>query len=402
MYEKGSRREPVSFPKVVATRCRLEEDIPTAIDSLFDNLDNDILLKLFKPGFKVLIKPNIVNNMPPSSGVITKPEIVEAVIKKVQSFGALPIIAEGQVHGIKSDGFSASGLKKIAEKNGISLVDLNQDAPVEVKIEKGKILKKVKVAKTVLECDKIISLPVMKTNIAVLVTLSLKNMIGILVAFEKHKVHLNGLSGINQCIVDLNTRFRPDLTITDGIIGMEGDGPTNGKPIRPGVLLASFDPVAADSAACHIMGINPKSVKYLRLAEEEKLGSTHYELIGPSLSEIKIDYELPTTYRSKLRLLGINRFEPFFMWLINKHSYIRIDETKCNGCGVCKEICPSRVITVVQGKAVVNRKECLKCICCQEVCSVGAPTLTGWINLRNKFFGAWVFGKDKESINQTK
>jgi len=110
-------------------------------------------------------------------------------------------------------------------------------------------------------------MPKLKTHHWAGVTLSLKNMFGIVpgscYGWPKNVLHW---AGIDNSILDINAASRPDFAIVDGIVGMEGNGPIQGTPKRCGVLVFGDDPVAVDATCCRVMGLRPEKVKYLNAA----------------------------------------------------------------------------------------------------------------------------------------
>jgi uncharacterized protein (DUF362 family) len=117
------------------------------------------------------------------------------------------------------DAFTRSGTSDVADRLGIDYIDLNRDDAVDVAIPGCYVMDRVKIAKTVVESDVIISVPVLKTHRRTIVTLSLKNMKGVMPSREKRKTHQLGLE---RAIVDLNTVVKPDFTVVDGLVGLGG------------------------------------------------------------------------------------------------------------------------------------------------------------------------------------
>jgi uncharacterized protein (DUF362 family) len=128
-------------------------------------------------------------------------------------------------------------------------------------------LKRLYFPRTVLEADYIVSLPKLKTHHWAGVTLSLKNMFGIVpgccYGWPKNVLHWAGITG---SILDINSTVRPDFAIVDGIIGMEGNGPIQGTPKASGVLILGNDPVAVDATCARVMGLAPERIDYLAKA----------------------------------------------------------------------------------------------------------------------------------------
>jgi hypothetical protein len=152
------------------------------------------------------------------------------------------------------------------------------------------------VDETVPSCDFIISLAKMKTHCETLVSLSLKNMKGV-ISEDRERLRFH-LLDVNRCLVDLNRVFRPHLAIVDGLVALEGIGPLlPGRPKPLGLLVGGIDPVAVDSVCVRIMGKNPADIRHLALASEAGLGTTDIESIriaGPAIDEVRPEsYEFP-------------------------------------------------------------------------------------------------------------
>src|SRR5215471_13780594 len=146
--------------------------------------------------------------------------------------------------------------------------DLNLDDVERVRLEtRATRLKELYLPKTVLGVDFLVSMAKLKTHHWAGVTLSMKNLFGIVpgscYGWPKNVLHWAGIDG---SILDINAAARPDFAIVDGVLGMEGNGPIQGTPKACGVLVFGDDPVAVDATCCRIMGFNPLKVKYLAQA----------------------------------------------------------------------------------------------------------------------------------------
>jgi uncharacterized protein (DUF362 family) len=149
-----------------------------------------------------------------------------------------------------------------------TFVDLNVDDVKRVALgTRASRLKELFLPKTVLGVDFLVSMPKLKTHHWAGVTLSLKNMFGIVpgscYGWPKNVLHW---AGIDSSILDINAAARPDFAIVDGILGMEGNGPIQGTPKPSGVVVLGDDPVAVDATCCRVMGLRPEKVKYLDAA----------------------------------------------------------------------------------------------------------------------------------------
>lgn len=257
--------------------------------------------KLIFPHSRVLIKPNLSAALPARSGVTTDPRVVTALIHLVREAGAKEIlVGESAVVGFDAgEIFDALKVRSLFEKAGARVVNLDRDQPVEVKVPRGEVLKKVRIWRTAYESDVLISVPKMKTHFQTVVTLSLKNMKGTVTDGSKRIIHRIGVPvkkqeefGLDQGIVDLNTVICADLSVIDATVSLEGfvPGPRLvGNPVRMDTLIAGFDPVAVDAVGCRVIGLDPGEVRHIRLAHERKLGrmlSREIEVMGRSVDSV--------------------------------------------------------------------------------------------------------------------
>jgi uncharacterized protein (DUF362 family) len=221
-------------------------------------------------GKRVVLKPNLVEFDP--AGVInTHPAVIAAAIDAFRRLGARSVVvAEGPGHRRDTEHLVvASGLQAVLQEHQVAYVDLNWDEvrPIAVR-SRFTALDQFYFPQTVLSADLLVSMPKLKTHHWAGVTLSLKNLFGIipgaLYGWPKNVLHW---AGINESILDINSTLPvPTFAIVDGIVGMEGNGPIQGAPKRAGVLVFGDDPVAVDASAARLMGLAPEKVPYLKTA----------------------------------------------------------------------------------------------------------------------------------------
>jgi uncharacterized protein (DUF362 family) len=235
------------------------------------------LSSIITPNSQVLVKPNLVTPIESGTGVITDCQVTEAVIRlALECRPKRVVIGEGSGYGYDVigaradtwDAFKRSGTYEVAERLGIDCVDLNREPSVSVEIPDYFVMDRVLIAKTVIESDVIISVPVLKTHRRTIITLSLKNMKGVMPGREKRKTHQLGLE---RAIVDLNQIVKPHFTIVDGLVGLGGlwEGE---DAAHMNLILAGQDPVAVDAVGARVMGFDPTRILMLDLAAEKKLG----------------------------------------------------------------------------------------------------------------------------------
>ena len=222
------------------------------------------LCKLRLQGKRVLIKPNLVE-FDRAAAINTDVRLVAAVVELARSLGAAEIrIGEGPGHRRDTFGLAeeAGYFKEISGFERL-FTDLNRDDVVARPgfLDGGKIY----LPASILDADVLISVPKLKTHHWAGVTLSMKNLFGVVpgavYGWPKNPLHY---AGIDRSIVELNRLFRNTFAIVDGIVGMEGNGPIQGAARALGAIVMSPDVVAADATCARLMGIAPGAVAYLR------------------------------------------------------------------------------------------------------------------------------------------
>ena len=243
-------------------------------------IDVELVLSVGKP---ILVKPNYVDASHPSTGITTDSRVIEGVVRFMKERGVKDVrIGEGSGFADTFEAFRVAGVDKIAEKWNVRLIDLNKDEVVEVSPPNPLALKRVKIAKTALEST-LISVPKLKLHRITGVTLSLKNMMG--TVSRKGSMH----SHLSKNIADLASIVEPSIAVIDGIIAGEGHE-TSENPVEMNLVIAGTDPVAVDAAGSAVMGVSPKDIKHLRLAEEKGLGTcdlSKIEVLGHPIESVR-------------------------------------------------------------------------------------------------------------------
>jgi len=261
-------------------------------------------------GRRVLLKPNLVEFDP--NGVInTHPAVVEAAIDAFKSLGAREVIvAEGPGHRRDNEYLlSASGLYDVIKDHRVSYVDLNTDEVRLIQLKSGFTnLKQLYLPETLFNADLLVSMPKLKTHHWAGVTLSMKNMFGVvpgaIYGWPKNALHWAGIVG---SIVDINSSLPiPRFAIVDGVVGMEGDGPLQGQQKNSGVLVMGDDLVAVDATAARLMTIEPHQVKYINLSGEF-LGNVErdkIEQIGEDVERYRQDFKVLEQFSYLKKFVG--------------------------------------------------------------------------------------------------
>lgn len=222
-------------------------------------------------GKRILLKPNLVEVIPGAVHINTHPLVVRGAVESFLHLGAAAVLV-GEGPGHVRDTMMVlelSGLGEVLREDSVRFVDLNNDATFSVSNQGGfSKLKSLSLPATVGQADFIVSLAKMKTHHWAGVTLSMKNLFGlmpgIIYGWPKNVLHW---AGIGQSILDINATVRPHFAIVDGIVGMEGDGPIMGTPKHAGVIVMGRNLTAVDATCSRIMGFQPGSVEYLSAAK---------------------------------------------------------------------------------------------------------------------------------------
>ncbi|MDX1394067.1 MAG: DUF362 domain-containing protein [Gemmatimonadota bacterium] len=256
------------------------------------------LFDLAVSGRRVVLKPNLVEFDP--RGVInTHPNLIAAAVEAFRLEGAADVvIAEGPGHRRDNEYLiEASGLGERLRDTGATFVDLNHDRVRRIELAtRFTDLGHLYLPVTVLDADLFVSMPKLKTHHWAGVTLSMKNMFGIipgaLYGWPKNVLHW---AGIEQSILDINAALTvPRFNIVDGVLGMEGNGPIQGEARDVGVLVFGEDPVAVDAAGAGLMGFDPLRIGYLSQADAF-LGNAGQDLMderGEPLSRFRTDFRV--------------------------------------------------------------------------------------------------------------
>jgi len=311
----------MSKPKVAVVKCAKPEGNDGFIAGKYTRLDSDIAVikeavakavelsigsldAIIKEGDTVLIKPNLAFQAPPESFAVVDPRTVEAVTAYVKqnSKAAKVFVGDnpslGMHVGRAKPAFEVSGMGEAARLGGADdVICFDECETIPIDIPGAKIFKKATVFKPFLDADVVINLPKMKVHLAGTVTLGLKNWNGII-----PNVHPNDQQqgahriDLGQKMADLYKVRKADLTIIDGIIGMEGQGPHAGTPIEMNLIIAGTDTCAVDAVTCSIMGFDPMEIPAVRSAGVEGLGEINLkkiDVVGEKVEDVMRHFKRP-------------------------------------------------------------------------------------------------------------
>lgn len=266
---------------VKISKLQNKEEIKNCLENILNTLKekNKVNIPI---NSNVMIKPNICLVKGYETGATVDPYIVKCLVDwilknyKVKSI----IIGEADATQLNIDlAFKVLGWEEtFAGYQNVKLLNLSKDDLIDLNLN-GLYFKNIKMSRTYMESDYLISVAKLKTHTMTGITCNLKNIYGANPIKYKAQYHKN----LDSVIYDLNKVKYPNLCLVDGIIAMEGPGPVNGIPKPTGLLIAGNDVVATDYECARIMGFNPKKISHIQMANKQKLGSSQYNAFGDSI-----------------------------------------------------------------------------------------------------------------------
>lgn len=294
-----------------------EDDIQATVSKVFDLMGG--VSSMIEKGSTVVLKPNAGHVAPPEYAVCTNPDVVRAVVREVKK--AEPgriIIAEAAAIGCDTiECFEASGITKVAEEEGVELIDIKRDKDLINIAVRGyrSNISHVKLPRFLLEADHIINLPILKAHASMVFSCALKNIKGVV----QDKVHIDmHQQNLTMAMMDVWWAVRADINIVDAIYAAGGYSPHTPVPEYIGCVLGSKDPVAVDRVCCHLTGINPDEVSYFKVASEVGLGAAtdeQIEVIGEKVEDH-----------------AINMWVPYLAGMDSWPEYTILHENACSSC----------------------------------------------------------------------
>jgi uncharacterized protein (DUF362 family)/NAD-dependent dihydropyrimidine dehydrogenase PreA subunit len=334
-----------------------------------------------RPGERVLLKPNLLAGKPPEAAVTTHPAVVRAVIQLVQAAGGTVLVGDSPGIGSQRRVAEKCGILAVIEETGAELVEFGEVQEVAA----PGLFKRFAVAAPYLAADRVINLPKLKTHEMMTLTCAVKNLFGVVVGTEKATWHLKAGSDrelFARMLLELALVRLPDLTIVDAVVGMEGDGPNNGRPRQIGALLAGVNPVAVDVIAAELVGMPKKLLWLERAAERLDVAGwdrATIETFGEPLDALRVrDFRLP--HLSDVQF-GLPRFLKNRLRHYLTSRPLPLPEG-CRLCGICRDACPPHAIEIRDGRLRIDYHRCIRCFCCRELCPTGSLGVAEGAGLR--------------------
>lgn len=338
-------------------------------------------LDFVSPGMHIVIKANLVSAMKPEEAATTHPVLLSALTGLLVERGAQVVVGDSP-GGLYTPAF----VEHVYKLSGVHAVEaaggqLNRDFS-----QKQAVLPQARVAKTIQYtayldwADAIIDFSKLKSHGMMGMSNAAKNMFGVIPGTLKPEYHYRfpDPRDFARMIVDLDEYFAPVLSITDAVVGMEGNGPTNGTPRPIGALAASHSPHKLDLLCADLLGLRRDEVPTLEAALERGLIPESVQGLtiagDPSLFRMS-DFQTLETHNSHLfRDTSHGILGRVISDFIEKalRSRPQVDTAACIGCGHCRDICPAKAIVMEHKLPKIDRQKCIHCFCCQEFCPKGA------------------------------
>lgn len=378
-------REPVYL-------CRAERYDPAVCDEAVERLFAALpCTQAIGPDTKILLKPNLLAKAAPDKAVTTHPEVLRAVLHACKRRGARceNIVVADSAGGLYYPAqmkaiYRVSGLAAVCEAEGVCAY--TECDTVTVPVPEGEVVGEFELLRPVVEADFIIDLPKLKTHVMTGLTAACKNLFGTIPGLKKAEWHMRfpDRERFGGMLIDLLGVVKPRMAILDGIVGMEGDGPSGGEPRALGLLLASEGLLNLDLAAAQLIGLDAMRVPYLAAAHSRGLCGTAFD--AADLRGDTDAFVLPTGWKLPASFQDGQAGSPDFAdtkvppalrslvhateEVLAPHPVINAD--KCIGCGKCIEICPQHTIQMQNGVSRIIPKNCIRCFCCHEMCPAKA------------------------------
>lgn len=330
---------------------------------------------------RVAIKANLVTAMNPDAAATPHPTLICELCDMLVARGAEVVVGDSP-----GGPFTPIYLNRVYSVTGVSSVTevgatLNRDYSTSrcEAFEQACVLTSFEYTSWVKNADLIINFAKLKTHGMMGMSAGVKNMFGCIPGTLKPEYHYRfpNTRDFANMMIDLNLFFKPALTIVDAVVGMEGNGPTMGKPRKIGALVASSSSYACDLICAELIGLNEERVPTLALAAERGLCPPRGEITlhGSTSGLIVSDFDNIERPNSIEFLSGLVGFKGKFVSKLFRAcmaSRPKLKKSECVGCSECYKICPAKAITMVNNKPEIDTSKCIRCFCCQEFCPKGA------------------------------
>jgi uncharacterized protein (DUF362 family)/ferredoxin len=334
-----------------------------------------------RPGQRVLLKPNLLMGAGPDRAITTHPAVVRAAILLAQEAGGVVSVGDSPGVGSLAGAARAAGIARVLEETGAVLADFGR--PRAFAVPGHRVARTLTLAAAVADADVVITLPKLKTHGQLVMTGALKNQYGLVPGMLKSQWHfrLQRPEWLASLILDIHRASRPALAIMDGVVAMEGTGPSGGRPRQVGAILAGPDLAAVDTLACLLIATDPMAVPVLHAARAQGVGATaldELDVVGDDWRRLRVpDFEPVSRLEDLLRVVPL---PPVVLAWVRQQCTARprIRDGRCRRCGACAAGCPvspSAIRPEARADPQVDDRRCIRCYCCHELCPHAAVDL---------------------------
>lgn len=329
---------------------------------------------IVSPGENIAVKINLLRAAEPQKVVTTHPETLRCVLRGLKEAGAVPFVADspgGPNPPVKvARTWRLSGIDRVCRDEGVQLRDVENEA-VSFPCPEGRLFRLFPVARSFIEADGIVQVGVVKTHVLMRLTGGAKLTFGCIPGLTKATLHVRAprREDFADLLLDLHLGLAPRFTIMDGIIAMQGQGPSGGTPIELGSLFAARDAVALDAALADRTGHERAAIHTLAAAERRGLidldapYSPHGDPITAEPAFTQAHRDLEELLPPPLRRLGRT--------LLTARPQV-VAPDACIRCGECAAICATGACVLEGASPVFHDERCVRCYACVEVCPTGA------------------------------
>ncbi len=365
---------------VVSVKSYDRQEIDRAVDQMFAGLGG--IEKYVPKNKKVFIKANLVRDMAPERCGTTHPEVIIAVAKRLIEECNADVTVGDSSGGLYTKTamqtvYRATKMDFACKEAGAKL---NEDfLYTNVEIPNGVMLKRLDVTNSFLNADVVINIGKLKTHSFTGFTGCVKNLYGLVPGLIKVEVHsaYPDLDRFTDVLIDIEqfAKEKIVLSVLDAVIGMEGAGPTNGKPKFIGKLIAGPNPYLVDAAGVTLFD-DPKAMPLIKKAVKRGVISEDFSESDFDLKKLRNEY-IDDFDRVKVFSVSFKKLPRWLERIIKTSMSPKVHPVRraCKGCQKCYNHCPAKAITMKSDKATVDQSKCIRCYCCQELCPYDAIKL---------------------------
>ena len=331
---------------------------------------------------KVVIKPNLLSDKEAFFSINTNPAFVFAIIRCLKDIGINDITVADCPGGSVLLFTQMQEVYKRAEYDFLAEhVKLNYDFDSsDILGSVDFVNKKFNIINTIKNADYLINVPKLKTHSITGITAGVKNLFGCIPGLQKPAFHAKypKADDFSNMLVELAATVKPDFTIVDAVDIMEGNGPANGTKRHLGLTFSSKDVFELDAFIAQKAGVSFEMVKTIAASDKKGFISESIEAVGDTDFIIENPLLLPDPIKEKT---SGKKFAATFKILLSRiderffKTYPQMNE-KCVLCRKCVTTCPMHALSIKNGKVVLNKKYCIGCLCCDEICPQGAVDIT--------------------------